>query len=124
MAAQRGRIVGRSHGVSGAGKGRRPELARQYDCVAVLLPGAFYVLREQQLPPLSALREHGVALALASDSNPGSSPLHSLLLTMNMACTLFRMTPAEALRGITMNAARALGSSAGAYRFAGNRQAG
>jgi imidazolonepropionase len=79
------------------------------DCVAVLLPGAFYVLREQQLPPLSALREHNVAIALASDSNPGSSPLHSLLLTMNMACTLFRMTPAEALRGITINAASALG---------------
>ena len=81
----------------------------QNDCVAVLLPGAFYVLCEQQLPPLSALREHKVAIALASDSNPGSSPLHSLLLTMNMACTLFRMTPAEALRGITLNAARALG---------------
>ena len=79
------------------------------DCVAVLLPGAFYVLREQQLPPLSALREHKVAIALASDSNPGSSPLHSLLLTMNMACTLFRMTPVEALRGITINAASALG---------------
>ena len=84
-------------------------LLAQNDCVAVLLPGAFYVLREQQLPPISALREHKVAIALASDSNPGSSPLHSLLLTMNMACTLFRMTPAEALRGITLNAARALG---------------
>jgi imidazolonepropionase len=84
------------------------ELAR-HDCVAVLLPGAFYVLREQQLPPLAALREHGVPMALASDSNPGSSPLHSLLLTMNMACTLFRLTPAEALRGVTLNAARALG---------------
>jgi len=79
------------------------------DCVAVLLPGAFYVLREQQLPPLAALREHGVAMALATDANPGSSPLHSLLLTMNMACTLFRMTPAEALRGVTLNGARALG---------------
>ena len=78
-------------------------------CVAVLLPGAFYVLREQQLPPVSALREQGVDIAIASDSNPGSSPLHSLLLTMNMACTLFRLTPAEALRGITLNAARALG---------------
>ena len=77
--------------------------------VAVLLPGAFYVLRESQLPPLAALREQGVAMALASDSNPGSSPLHSLLLTMNMACTLFRMTPAEALRGVTCNGARALG---------------
>jgi imidazolonepropionase len=81
----------------------------KYNCAAVLLPGAFYVLREQQLPPLAALREHEVAIALASDSNPGSSPLHSLLLTMNMACTLFHMTPAEALRGITLNAARALG---------------
>ena len=80
-----------------------------HNCVAVLLPGAFYVLREQQLPPLAALRDHNVAIALASDSNPGSSPLHSLLLTMNMACTLFRMTPAEALRGITLNGARALG---------------
>jgi imidazolonepropionase len=79
------------------------------DCVAVLLPGAFYVLREQQLPPLAALREYGVSMALATDSNPGSSPLHSLLLTMNMACTLFRMTPAEALRGVTLNGARALG---------------
>ena len=85
------------------------ELLAQNNCTAVLLPGAFYVLREQQLPPLSALREHKVTIALASDSNPGSSPLHSLLLTMNMACTLFRMTPTEALRGITLNAARALG---------------
>jgi imidazolonepropionase len=84
-------------------------LLAQHDCVAVLLPGAFYVLRERQLPPLAALREHGVAMALASDANPGSSPLYSLLLTMNMGCTLFRMTPAEALRGVTLNAARALG---------------
>jgi imidazolonepropionase len=84
-------------------------LLARHDCVAVLLPGAFYVLRESQLPPMAALREHGVALALASDCNPGSSPLHSLLLTMNMGCTLFRMTPAEALRGVTINGARALG---------------
>lgn len=77
--------------------------------VAVLLPGAFYVLREQQLPPITALREHRVPIALASDANPGSSPVHSLLLIMNMACTLFRLTPAEALRGVTLNAARALG---------------
>ena len=81
----------------------------QTGVVAVLLPGAFYVLREQQLPPLAALREQRVPIALASDSNPGSSPVHSLLLIMNMACTLFRMTPAEALRGITVNAALALG---------------
>ena len=80
--------------------------------VAVLLPGAFYMLRETQLPPLDALREHGVPIALASDANPGSSPIHSLLLIMNLACTLFRMTPAEALRGVTLNAARALGMDA------------
>jgi imidazolonepropionase len=77
--------------------------------VAVLLPGAYYVLRETQLPPIDALRAHAVPMALASDANPGSSPLHSLLLIMNMACTLFRLTPAEALRGVTCNAARALG---------------
>lgn len=77
--------------------------------VAVLLPGAFYTLRETQMPPLAALREHKVPMALASDCNPGSSPMTSLLLTMNMACTLFRMTPEEALSGVTRNAARALG---------------
>ena len=82
------------------------------DTVAVLLPGAFYVLRETRLPPIEALREQGVPMALATDANPGSSPVHSLLLIMNMACTLFRLTPAEALRGVTLNAARALGLAA------------
>ncbi len=77
--------------------------------VAVLLPGAFYFLRETQVPPIAIFRSHGVPMALATDCNPGSSPLTSLLLTMNMACTLFRMTPDEALRGVTVNAARALG---------------
>jgi len=77
--------------------------------VAVLLPGAFYALRETKLPPIAALREHGVAIAIASDMNPGTSPLLSLRLAMGMACTLFRMTPEEALRGTTVNAARALG---------------
>jgi len=77
--------------------------------VAVLLPGAFYFIRETQLPPVAAFRAHGVPMALASDCNPGSSPLTSLLLVMNMACTLFRLTPDEALRGVTVNAARALG---------------
>ncbi|HHX91356.1 MAG TPA: imidazolonepropionase [Paracoccus sp.] len=77
--------------------------------VAVLLPGAFYFLRETQAPPVAALRKHGVPMALASDCNPGSSPLTSLLLAMNMACTFFRLTPEEALRGVTLNAARALG---------------
>ena len=81
----------------------------QANSVAVLLPGAFYFLREQQLPPITALREQGVPVALASDANPGSSPVHSLLLVMNMGCTLFRLTPTEALRGVTLNAARALG---------------
>lgn len=79
------------------------------DSVAVLLPGAYYVLRETRLPPIDALREQRVAIALATDANPGSSPVHSLLLIMNMACTLFRLTPAEALRGVTLNAAKALG---------------
>ncbi len=77
--------------------------------VAVLLPGAYYFLRETQLPPITALRERGVPIALATDHNPGSSPTLSPLLMMNMACTLFRMTPEEAWRGFTVNAARALG---------------
>ena len=77
--------------------------------VAVLLPGAFYTLRETQMPPVAAFREAGVPMALATDCNPGSSPVTSLLLTMNMGCTLFRLTPEEALRGVTANAARALG---------------
>lgn len=77
--------------------------------VAVLLPGAFYFLRETVLPPVAALRAAGVPMALATDCNPGTSPLTSLLLTMNMGCTLFRMTPLEALQGVTCHAAQALG---------------
>lgn len=77
--------------------------------VGVILPGAFYTLRETQEPPIEILRKHSVPMALATDCNPGSSPLTSLLLTMNMACTLFRMTPVEALAGVTKNAALALG---------------
>ncbi len=77
--------------------------------VAVILPGAFYTIRETQMPPIEHFRKHGVPMALATDCNPGSSPLTSLLLTMNMGCTLFRMTPEEALAGVTRNAARALG---------------
>lgn len=77
--------------------------------VAVILPGAFYTLRETQMPPIAGLRAAGVAMALATDCNPGSSPITSLTLTMNMACTLFRMTPLEALQGTTTHAARALG---------------
>lgn len=79
--------------------------------VATVLPGAFYTLRETQMPPIQAFRDHGVPMALATDCNPGSSPLTSPLLTMNMACTLFRMTPLEALLGMTAHAARALGFS-------------
>jgi imidazolonepropionase len=77
--------------------------------VAVFLPGAFYTLRETQFPPLNSLRKAGVPLAIATDCNPGSSPLTSILLCMNMACTLFRMTPEEALSGVTRVAAQALG---------------
>lgn len=77
--------------------------------VAVILPGAFYTLRETQAPPIDLLRKHNVPMALATDINPGSSPLNSPLLTLNMGCTLFRMTPEEALRGVTQHAARALG---------------
>ncbi|MGQ4659976.1 imidazolonepropionase [Lysobacter sp. F6437] len=77
--------------------------------VAVLLPGAFHVLRETKLPPLDALREHGVAMAVATDCNPGTSPLLSLRQAMQLACTHFRLTPEGALRGATVHAARALG---------------
>ncbi len=77
--------------------------------VAVVLPGAFYFLRETVKPPIDLLRRHGVAIALATDANPGSSPLTSPLLVMNMACTLFRLTPEEALAGLTRHAAQALG---------------
>jgi imidazolonepropionase len=80
--------------------------------VAVLLPGAYYFLRETQPPPVALLREAGVPIAVATDCNPGSSPLASPLLAMNMACTLFRLTPQEALAGFTRNAARALGLAA------------
>ncbi|GFM86624.1 imidazolonepropionase [Pseudomonas cichorii] len=77
--------------------------------VAVLLPGAYYFLRETQLPPMEALRKHGVPIAISTDMNPGTSPGLSLRLMLNMACTLFRMTPEEALAGVTLNAAKALG---------------
>lgn len=77
--------------------------------VAVLLPGAFYTLRDKQLPPVDALRHAGVPIAIATDCNPGSSPLNSILMALNMACTLFRLTPEEALAGVTREAARALG---------------
>jgi len=80
--------------------------------VAVLLPGAFYCLRETRLPPVAGFRRRGVPMALATDANPGSSPTASLLLMLNMACTLFALTPAEALAGVTRNAARALGREA------------
>ena len=77
--------------------------------VAVVLPGAFYFLRETKQPPFELLRKHQVPMAIATDANPGSSPLCSLQLMLNMACTLFRMTPFEALSGVTINAAKALG---------------
>ena len=87
--------------------------------VAVILPGAFYSIRETQMPPIAAFRKHNVPMAIATDWNPGSSPMGSLLLAMNMGCTLFRMTPEETLRGATINAAKALG-----YRDRGSLEVG
>lgn len=89
--------------------------------VAVILPGAYYTIRETQAPPIEAFRKHKVPMALATDCNPGSSPITSLLLTMNMACTLFRMTPQETLEGITRNAALALGIDDAGVIEAGTR---
>lgn len=87
-----------------------PEFAKS-GSVAVLLPGAFYTLKETQLPPIKALRDNQVDMAIATDCNPGSSPLTSILTAMNMACTLFSFTPEEALTGVTRHAAKALGLS-------------
>jgi imidazolonepropionase len=89
--------------------------------VATLLPGAYYFLRDKQPPPIDLLRKHSVPMAIATDCNPGSSPAVSLLLMMNMACTLFRMTPAETLAGVTRNAANALGLSDRGVLAAGKR---
>ena len=89
--------------------------------VAVLLPGAFYFLRETRLPPIALLREQGVPMAISTDSNPGSSPCTSLLLMLNMACTLFRLTPEEALAGVTRHAAAALGLADRGVLAAGKR---
>jgi len=89
--------------------------------VAVLLPGAYYFLRETKLPPVQQLREAGVPMAISTDHNPGTSPTLSLLLMLNMACTLFRLTPEEALRGVTVNAARALGLADRGQLLAGQR---
>ena len=83
----------------------------QSGTVAVILPGAFYTLRETQLPPIALFRQHGVRMAVATDCNPGTAPMTSLTLAMNMACTLFRMTPDEVLAGVTSHAATALGLS-------------
>lgn len=106
MSAQRGALsVDHLEYLSGTDV---PVIARA-GTVAVLLPGAFYILKETRLPPMEALRAHGVSMALATDANPGSSPIFSPLLIMNMGCTLFGMTPLEALAGFTINAARALG---------------
>jgi imidazolonepropionase len=85
------------------------EAMKREGTVAVLLPGAYYFLRETRMPPIDALRRHGVPIALATDHNPGTSPVCSPLLILNMACTLFRLTPEEALAGITRHAAHALG---------------
>jgi imidazolonepropionase len=89
--------------------------------VAVILPGAFYTLRETQTPPIDLLRKHDVPMAVSTDANPGSSPMTSVLHAMNMACTFFRMTPEEALAGVTRNAARALGMADRGMVAAGQR---
>jgi imidazolonepropionase len=89
--------------------------------VAVLLPGAYYFLRETKLPPMDALRARGVPIAISTDHNPGTSPTLSLLLMINMACTLFRLTPEEAVRGVTVNGARALGLTDRGTLAAGQR---
>jgi imidazolonepropionase len=81
------------------------------DMTAVLLPGAFYFLRETQLPPMDLLRKYAVPMAIATDANPGSSPINNIQLMLNMACTLFRLTPSEALAGVTCHGAKALGLS-------------
>jgi len=91
------------------------------DMVAVLLPGAFYYLKETQLPPIAGLRQAGVPMAVSTDSNPGSSPMTSILMAMNMAATLFSLTPEETLRGVTVNAAKALGLENRGYLKAGYR---
>ncbi|MBM3362372.1 MAG: imidazolonepropionase [Betaproteobacteria bacterium] len=93
----------------------------QAGTVAVLLPGAFYFLRETRLPPIGLLRELGIPMALASDCNPGSSPCTSLLIMLSMGCTLFRLTPEEALLGVTRHAARALGLADRGVLAAGRR---
>ena len=85
------------------------QLMARSGVVAGLLPGAFYFLRETRLPPIEKMRALGVQMAVSTDCNPGTSPIASLLLAMNMACVLFRMTATEVLRGVTVNAARALG---------------
>ncbi|MEJ6006879.1 imidazolonepropionase [Paucibacter sp. AS339] len=89
--------------------------------VATLLPGAYYFLRETKLPPVQALRDAGVPIAISTDHNPGTSPTLSLLLMLNMACTLFRLTPEEALRGVTVHAAKALGLADRGQLLAGQR---
>lgn len=119
--AARYRALSADHLEFSTGDGIRAMVAS--GTVAVLLPVAFYVLRETRLPPLDSLRRHGVPIAIATDCNPGTAPCTSPLLAANMACTLFGMTPAEALAGLTRNAAQALGLGADRGRLAAGLRA-
>ncbi len=94
---------------------------RQADTVAVLLPGSFHCLRETKRPPIDLLRKHGVAMAVSTDLNPGTSPLQSLHLAISLACTHFKLTPEEAIQGVTINAAKALGLKDRGQLIAGQR---
>jgi imidazolonepropionase len=94
---------------------------KQANTVAVLLPGSFHCLRETKLPPMELFRKHGVAMAVSTDLNPGTSPLQSLHLAMSLACTHFKLTPEEALRGVTVHAAEALGLKDRGQLIAGQR---
>jgi imidazolonepropionase len=126
LSDQQGAVLAAAYGALSADHleyldARGIEAMANADMVAVLLPGAFYFLREKQQPPIAALRSRGVNMAVASDLNPGTSPIASLQANMHIAATLFRLTPVEVLRGVTVNAAKALGATDRGVIEAGKR---